>query len=373
MNRSIGALVVAGLLFALAPRPAFASDIADQLFLRVFGENSDAAAAFAPGINESPLRDYALQVTLVQPSAPQPLALPATKAGEAFLLVPPAATAAMMPGSVTVPEISSAAPAASAPISVDYYQAPQPAPTVPSALALGAKADSSLAGGSGLVTFSPAAGPSSGLDGTGAPVQSFGANAVTALPAMAVPLRVGPVRVTGRASAATAQDPSLALRDDAYAAGANFSVQAGKRNVDLDVSSDVEHMTRNDETPLAATNFGGNSTVQIPSDGQAPVLVPGYADVTKHTMGAAVAVPVNSRVQFNMQYNNQRLYGDYGAPGLANLDAQAATYGAGVTLAIPHTAGALSISARQYHYQDNVFPSNTFTQTAGNVKFTVKF
>ncbi len=376
MNRLVGALIVLGLLFTFAPRPAIASEISDQIFLRVFGENSDGGDAYASvlgrEVSESPLREYALGFSMPQrPPAGMP-SLPLTNPDGAIALAGlPGASPALAPQAVTLPSIQ-ATP--TQPVSLDYYQAPGPAPALasaPSASAADVKSDAAPAGSSGLVSFSPVLGGGQGFDSsTDALGRSFGPNSVTVLPSLAVPVRVGPVRFTGRVSGATAQDPSLALRDNALAAGANFNVQAGKRDVNLDVSSDVEHLTRDDAVPLASSNFGGNATWQVPSGGEAPILVPAFADVTKQTMRAAVAVPVTPRIQFNVQYNNQRLLG---ASGLGSIDAQAATYGAGLTLAIPHTPGALSISARQYHYQDNVIPSNTFTQTAGTVNYTVKF
>ncbi|MGR4064993.1 MAG: hypothetical protein ACLQPV_06050 [Vulcanimicrobiaceae bacterium] len=324
-------------------------------------------------MSESPLRQYALGFALPQAPSPTTAWLPVANPDAAIVLGPlQNGPAELAPQSVTLPSIQ-AAPSAPA-VSLDYYQAPGPAPTLPSApsAAVGiAKPDAAPAGTSGLVSFSPVLGTGQGFDAAADALgQSFGPNSVTVLPSLAVPVRVGPVRFTGRVSSATAQDTSLALRDDAYAAGANFNVQAGKRAVNLDISSDVEHLTRNDAVPLASSAFGGSATWQVPSNGEAPILVPAFADVTKQTMRAAVAVPVTPRIQFNVQYNNQRLLG---ASGLGDVDAQAASYGAGLTLAIPHTPGALSISARQYHYQDNVIPSNTFTQTAGTVNYTVKF
>ena len=328
MNRLVGALIVVGLLFTLAPRPAIASEISDQIFLRVFGENSDAGDAFAsvlgPQAADSPLREYALGFSMPQPAASGVPSLPVANPDSAMALAGlQPASAALVPASVTLPSIQAAS---AQPVSLDYYQAPRPAPVVPSVPSASAgdlKPDAAPAGTSGLVSFSPVLGGGEGFDASSDALgQSFGPNSVTVLPSLAVPVRVGPVHFTGRVSGATAQDPSLALRDDAYAAGANFNVQAGKRDVNLDVSSDVEHLTRNDAVPFASTNAGGNATWQVPSGGDAPILVPAFADVTKQTMRAAVAVPVTPRIQFNVQYNNQRLLG---ASGLGSVDAQAAS------------------------------------------------
>ena len=212
---------------------------------------------------------------------------------------------------VAVPAI--AISAAAAPSRLDYYQAPPPEPTM---LAFGRPAPGAgeSAGGSagtGLVTFSPVLSVTQGFDSANDPLgrSGFGSNSTVVAPSFSAPIRIGPVHVTGRVDGATAQDPSLALRDDAYGAGANFTLPAGKRNVNVDLSGGVEHLTRDDAQPLAASSAGGGATWQVPANGDAAIVVPAYADVTKHTMGAAVAVPVTQRVLFDMQYNNQRLYG----------------------------------------------------------------
>ncbi len=74
-----------------------------------------------------------------------------------------------------------------------------------------------------------------------------------------------------------------------------------------------------------------------------------------------------------LNYNAQRLLGEYGLPGIGNLDAIDNSLGGRVTLAIPKWSSQISLSASQYHYQDNIAPANTFSDLRGNVNFTVKF
>ena len=61
------------------------------------------------------------------------------------------------------------------------------------------------------------------------------------------------------------------------------------------------------------------------------------------------------------------------APGVTGLDANNTIYGAQLTYNLPKSASAISFSASQYHFQDNLVPANALTQTSANVNFTIKF
>ena len=103
------------------------------------------------------------------------------------------------------------------------------------------------------------------------------------------------------------------------------------------------------------------------------MFVPAYADVSAHTLSTGVTVPVTRSLTANLQFDTQHLLGTYGQPGMSNLDANNTIYGAQLTYKIPRWSSAISFSASQYHFQDNLVPSNALTQTNANVNFTIKF
>jgi hypothetical protein len=109
------------------------------------------------------------------------------------------------------------------------------------------------------------------------------------------------------------------------------------------------------------------------------MLVPQYADVNRQTLSAGLAVPVVRNLTAGVQYDTQHLFGGYaltgnGLAGLSTLDARNDIYGAQLTFQLPHSdSEAISLSAKQYRYQDDIIPSNAFTETSAGLNFTVKF
>ncbi len=184
-------------------------------------------------------------------------------------------------------------------------------------------------------------------------------------------VHLGPLQFTTRLESASLAAPALSLNDNAYGAGANFDVRAGARKLNVDVSSNYERLTRNDATGLSAPAIGSTSW-QLPS-ADTPLVVPNYANMSKVSVGAAVAVPVVNGLTLNLNYAADRMFGGYGMPGLTNLDATDNSYGGMLTFQIPHSSSTLSISARQLRYEDNLIPANTSTQTREDVNLTVKF
>lgn len=166
--------------------------------------------------------------------------------------------------------------------------------------------------------------------------------------------------------------PSVGLNDNVTGAGANLDVRAGTRTLTFGLSSDYERLTRSDSSSLAPAALGGSSSWQLPGT-DVPLAVPNYADVSKVSLGAGVAVPVVSGLTLNLDYAADRMFGGYGLPGLANLDTIDNSYGGKLTFEIPNSSSTLSISARQLRYQDGLIPVNTSTETLEDVNFTVKF
>jgi hypothetical protein len=360
------------------PSPTLASSFGAHLFKRVFGETTDRIASYEAVLGdpsaESPLRQFAFHVDTHGRSlsrttttlAPLPL-LGRNAFGAARFTVPVVTLSdpAFAPP-VIHPDAAPRKP--SVPV-VGYYQAPtdESAPALPYSyrfdLHEGVTDD-------GLVTFSPILNPEAGFDaaegGPGTPAILPSAQA-----ALSVPIRVGNIRFQTHAEAAQVEGTQLPLADRAVGAGATFDVRAGSRDLGVNLTSGYEHLT-SESAPLAASAFDSSTQIGILGD-QAPIFVPAYADVSKHTLSADVALPVTHALTANLQIGQQHLLGGYGAPGLENLDADNTIYGANLTFKLPKSSSSISLSANSYHYQDNIVPSNAFNQTNANLNFTVKF
>ena len=124
---------------------------------------------------------------------------------------------------------------------------------------------------------------------------------------------------------------------------------------------------------LAGFNAGQAS---LPSTGLAntlPVFVPAYVGVNRSDLGANFAVPLTSRLLFGVGYNTEHLVTGYGVPtDVDGLDGRNDTYSGNLTFLFPRLSSAVSFSAQQYRYQDNLVPAE-FTQLRENVDLTVKF
>ncbi len=388
MPRWLSVIVVPALVAVLHPVIALAAfqptqlfpldnDFSAQLFQRVFGESAARESDFvADNTSGSFFRDYALRVASVpagkgtaQILIPQ-IALPLLSAN-LFESVRLGGIAAIRPSNYRVPAIatpsmSDGLTADAAPV-IGLYRDAAPAPTSGPA---SFRFDLGNGGGtrSGLLTFSPTLNPQEAFT-----AGSSGPDPATSLPqtqaGVTVPVRVGHVHLQPHVEGAQADVPGLALHDNAVNTGATFNTRVGSQKFDIDVSSGFEHLTVTDPE-LNSSSFDSTSTVQMGSN-NIPVLVPAYADVSKHSLAAGLGVPVARNVTVNLQAETQHLQGGYGSPGLSNLDATNNVYGGKVTFQLPHAA-SVSLSAKQYRYQDNLTPV-TFTQTNANLNFTVKF
>lgn len=182
--------------------------------------------------------------------------------------------------------------------------------------------------------------------------------------------QLGAIRFQGQSE--TNAPPQSGLHDAAYGAGANFDLRAGKRNVSVNLSSEYEHVGRNESTTFSVAPLDNASSWQLPGAG-APLMVPNYADLNRISLGAGVSVPVVRGLTLNLNYDAQHLYGGYGLPGLLNLDTVNNTYGGNLTFSIPKISSSLSIGAYQDRFLDGAQPLNGQTQTREDVNFTVKF
>ncbi|MBV8373210.1 MAG: hypothetical protein JOY69_08100 [Candidatus Eremiobacteraeota bacterium] len=358
----------------------FAFDLRPQLMQQLFGESSDAraslAAAYGDPMGESPLRDLALR-------APGALR-PASFEGDAFATAVGATgeraadggfdLAQALRNRILQTDVHFAAPSQAAPDAVPSAESAVPAAA--QTFTAGAYEPATVAQVSPqsvAFSFAPAATGSTvpaasalAFGGSARPAGAAGTSSL--IPAAA---HVGPLQFTTHVESASVAAPSLSMNDNAYGAGASFNVRAGARNVNVDLSSNYERLTRNDAGTFGSA-AGAASSWQLPN-ADAPLVVPNYADLSKVSVGAALAVPVVNGLTLNLNYAADRMFGGYGMPGLTNLDATDNSYGGQLTFQIPHSSSTLSISARQLRYQDNLVPANTSTQTREDVNFTVKF
>lgn len=372
---SIGALV--GTLWsAVAPASAFPSldvptvSLSTELFNRCFSEPNTSS--------ESPLGAFAFNVspTIVVAAQPDVLVMPVLSLSHLASMIAtvptPDAAGVTMPASIapavrpsgeqltlTTPQLASPEPV------VGYYQDAAPAPTVaPKSL----RFDLPNSDENTSLSFSPVLSSASGFN-----APPIGAGTQSALPQtnanVSVPVRLGHVHLETHADAGESRSDAIAFKDTAYGGGATFDARIGKQKLGLDVSSHTEHVTVN-EPVFDGSSLDGQSNFELTNN--LPVFVPAYADINKQTLSAGLAVPVNRRLTASLQVNEQHLVGGYGVQGLTNLDANNMIYGARLTYQLKGTS-AISLSANQFHFQDNLIPLNTFNQTSANLNFTVKF
>ena len=374
MRRALGVTAIMALAIALcsvAARsaslalPAASPDLSVQLMLQLFGETSDYNASYAARYgdraSESPLREAALQIRPTDELAAYAPPLPSV----AIFVIPQyqgsdsgeslsAMTQAVAAGLWSTSGAQFAPPTA---LHQDQDATTVlPANTLFRASYRAVAPVPSFSPGSGTAAFAPLENPSAAFGGQGS-----------------TPMQIGHVQFEGHSQAATTDTPQSALHDNAYNAGASFDVKAGKRNLNLNLSSSYEHLTRNDSSSFSTSTLGSTSSWQLPGT-DAPFAVPNYADVNAFSVGAGVAVPVLRNLTLNVNYAAQRYSGGYGfLPGLVNLDTVNNSYGGQLTFDLPHTANTLSVSAYQNRYQDSVLPINGYTQMREDVNFTVKF
>jgi hypothetical protein len=399
VRRLVGMIAIAALAVALAPCIALASpqnagarsfDLRSQLMLRVFGESSDGgaslAAAYGDRISESPLRDLALRAAPAESSATferQPASSPTFSSARAGRFVAADGSGfdlaqsvrasllrsnlrfAVTPQSDDDATISRGADAAR--LSATTFTAGEYQPVAPVTL-VSSRSGAFLLGG--LIQGAPPAVAASSALAFGESASVPGSAGSSA--AIPTAVHLGPVKFTTRLESASMAAPSVGLNDNVTGAGANLDVRAGTRMLTFGLSSDYERLTRSDSSSLAPAALGGSSSWQLPGT-DVPLAVPNYADVSKVSLGAGVAVPVVSGLTLNLDYAADRMFGGYGLPGLANLDTIDNSYGGKLTFEIPHSSSTLSISARQLRYQDGLIPVNTSTETLEDVNFTVKF
>jgi hypothetical protein len=213
-----------------------------------------------------------------------------------------------------------------------------------------------------------------------------------------VPVRVGPVRFSGLVSGTQAQtlhgDAVRAMElcgttDEAaacpylheermqdLAAGTAFDVRAGNTYLNLQLSGNVGRLSNRDVAmyqyaPLDPDTQLDPAGTASPADSSL-LYYPGLAQLVSHGVNARLNVPVSPVVTIGLQYNTAHYQGDYGTLFAPGLDARKDTYLGNVTYSLPNSSSMITLSARQYRYQDSL--SNfSLTQTRADLQFTVKF
>jgi len=325
-------------------------DLGSALMLRLFGETSDSNASFAASqgdrTSESPLRDLALGVKHEPGSA--------LGAGVA---------SALRQDRLTLDDLGRVAPRFSPSASFDAAGAFVSPPTLFTASYQPVAPEPSISPAPGTLAFgAPAAAPSGAV--APSPADTGLVHPATT--------QIGAVHFEGHDEGASqAAAPHLSLSDTSYDAGANFDVRAGKRSLNVNLSSEYEQLAHGDSEGFSSLPLSSAGSWQIP--GGMPLAVPNNSDLNRFSLAAGVAVPVVRGLTLNLNYDAQRLYGGYGLPGLMNLDTINNSYGGKLTFNLPDRASSLSISAYQDRFQDSLLQINGSTQTREDVNFTVKF
>ena len=204
---------------------------------------------------------------------------------------------------------------------------------------------------------------------------------------LAAPMRIGAATVQGHFSAARLQEmkpdafvstPAVRQTNDRLAAGTHLDLRPLGRPVAIDVSASYEHLLRNEGT---ASIYVPNSSNSHASDGEfltAPAGLnpiafdPNVVAITRRSLNAAAAVPLSNNLRLNVQYNAQTYAGSASAVA-QTIDGRKNSYLGNLTYQIPSTSSAITFSAKQYRFHDNLAPANDSTQNRADLNFTVKF
>lgn len=204
----------------------------------------------------------------------------------------------------------------------------------------------------------------------------------TALPrvtaSIANPLRVTaeyqPVTVPPSASATSAfsfpirqSDAGLGLVTQGTEFGEFGALAPGTAQVPLSMRVGGVHL----EARFGAASQIGAAGAE--SEEILPAFIAPYTSVDRNALGAALAVPVAPRLLLGFGYDTEHLLAGYQLPGYDDLDARNDMYSGRLTFLIPRFSSALSLSAEQYRYQDNLLQSDAYTQLRESLNLTVKF
>jgi hypothetical protein len=208
-----------------------------------------------------------------------------------------------------------------------------------------------------------------------------------------MPLKLGHARVTTKANlrhvdqGMTDANPARSAdshgRYDAASVSTSIVVPAFHKNVTINVGGGYDRLHRPDTTTLpyypydtsvanydaanvSAGGDAGDTTGSISTAAKAP-------DTERYTYGAGAAVPVAHNVHLGIGYTSQHLSGTYGAaPGAPPVNRKDA-YSGSVTYAPHGGKSSVTLVGRQYRYSDDAVANSAYTETRGDVMFSVKF
>jgi len=263
---------------------------------------------------------------------------------------------------------------------VARYSDPVPAPSVQSS-GLANAPTSGERPSQGLALATPSmqtpvytqASSDSAFDGT---PPAFASRLQDSMTAISTPLRVGSFAISGELE--RAQFDGMRAHEDRLMTGTTISPRIGNSRIDLSIGSNYERFTTGQSSfPYVANTqssaLGQDAISSLPSGGAA-ALSQSFNDVTARGVNAGVAVPVARNVTVGMGYGTQRYTGSFNAGFQPALDTSQYLYLGNVTFAIPRTSSAITLSAQQARYQDNLNPSNpAYSETRADLNFTVKF
>ncbi len=189
-----------------------------------------------------------------------------------------------------------------------------------------------------------------------------------------VPVRLGSVhfetafhamQLCGTADEAAACRFQSETEAQTMTAGTAFNVRAGSRNLNVSLESGVSHTVNQ--------VAGVFPYVPLDPDAQAGLSYPGVSDVFAQNVGAQVAVPVTPHVTVGLQFDRVHYQGNGVSSELPGFQGMRDTYLGNLTYQLPNRSSAITLSARQYRYQDLLTPNLNLTQTRADLDFTVKF
>ncbi len=265
-----------------------------------------------------------------------------------------------------VARYSASAPApALQPSGFDSAPAPdeRPSPGLSLALAMPSMQAPVFTEGSGDAAF----------DGT---PPAFASRLQDSMTAVSTPLRVGSFAISGQLE--RAQFDGMRAHEDQLMTGTTISPRIGNSRIDLSIGSNYERFTTGQSSfPYVANTQGaalGQSAISSLPGGSAAALSQSFNDVTTRGVNAGLAVPVARNLTVGMGYGTQRYTGNFNAGFQPSLDTSQYLYLGNVTFAIPRTSSAITLSAQQARYQDNLNPNNpAYSETRADLNFTVKF
>jgi hypothetical protein len=164
-------------------------------------------------------------------------------------------------------------------------------------------------------------------------------------------------------------------RAQSLAAGTNFNARVWNTRLNLQVSGSVGHVISGDaalyqylpldpDPQLDAIRAGSPEDTSL-------LYYPGLTDMVRHGVNARLAVPISPVVTVGLQYDTAHYQGNYGTVFAPGVDARKDTYLGNLTYQLPNSS-LITLSARQYRYQDSLTPFN-LSETRADLSFTVKF